>query len=81
MDESGFSLVPTPCNTWSPCGQTPILRHSFTWPKLSAISAVAPHPHAYAHLVPGTVVSPQVIRFVEHLLPWIAGHLFCSGIG
>ena len=68
VDESGFSLLPTACRTWSPRGQTPILRHCFNWPKLSAISAVAANPHAYLHLVPGTVASDEVIRFVQHLL-------------
>lgn len=76
MDESGFSLLPTACRTWSPRGQTPILRHCFNWPKLSAISAVTPNPHAYLHLVAGTIASEEVIRFVEHLLRWIPGPLF-----
>jgi transposase len=76
VDESGFSLLPTACRTWSPRGQTPMLRHCFNWPKLSAISAVTPNPHAYLHLVPGSVTSPQVIRFVRHLLRWIPTPLF-----
>jgi transposase len=76
VDESGFSLLPTACRTWSPRGQTPILRHCFNWPKLSAISAVTPNPHAYLHLVPGTITSSQVIRFVRHLLRWIPAPLF-----
>jgi len=42
VHESGFSLLPTACRTWSPRGQTPILRHGFNWSKLSAISAVTP---------------------------------------
>ncbi len=71
VDESGFSLLPTACRTWSPRGQTPILRHCFNWPKLSAISAVTPNPHAYLHLVPGTIASREVIRFVRHLLRWV----------
>lgn len=76
VDESGFSLVPTTCRTWAPRGQTPILRHCFNWPKLSAISAVSPNPHAYLQLVPGTIASPQVITFVRHLLRWIPGPIF-----
>jgi hypothetical protein len=55
VDESGFSLLPTACHTWSPRGQTPILRHCFNWPKLSAISAVTLNPRAYLHLVPGSI--------------------------
>ena len=76
MDESGFSLLPTACRTWSPRGQTPILRHCFNWPKLSAISAVTPNSHAYLRLVPGTIASPEVIRFVAHLLRQIPGAIF-----
>jgi len=76
VDESGFSLLPTACRTWSPRGQTPILHHCFNWPKLSAISAVTPNPHAYLHLVPGTIVSDEVIRFVRHLLRRIPTPLF-----
>ncbi len=63
VDESGFSLLPTACRTWSPRGQTPILRHCFNWPKLSAISAVTSNPHAYFHLIPDTIASPEVIRY------------------
>jgi hypothetical protein len=37
---------------------------------------VTPNPHAYLHRVPATIASPQVIRFVEHLLRWISGPLF-----
>ncbi len=76
VDESGFSLLPTACRTWSPRGQTPILRHCFRWPKLSAISAVTPNPHVYLHLVPGTIASREVIRFVRHLLRQVPGPLF-----
>ena len=76
LDESGFSLLPTPCKTWAPRGQTPFLYHCFNWPKLAAISAVTPNPHAYLRLVRGTITSPQVIAFVRHLLPYIPGPLF-----
>jgi transposase len=76
LDESGFSLLPTPCKTWAPRGQTPFLYHCFNWPKLSAISAVTPNPHAYLRLVRGTIASRQVIDFVRHLLGWIPGTVF-----
>jgi transposase len=76
VDESGFSLLPTACRTWSPRGQTPILRHCFNWPKLSAISAVTPNPHPYLHLDRGTIASDEVIRFVAHLLRQIPGPIF-----
>ena len=76
LDESGFSLLPTPCKTWAPRGQTPFLYHCFNWPKLSAISALTPKPHAYLRLVRGTIASPQVIAFVRHLLRRIPGTIF-----
>jgi hypothetical protein len=76
VDESGFSLLSTACRTWAQRGQTPIFRHRCNWPKLSAISAVTPNPHAYLHRVSATLASPQVIRFVEHRLLWISGLLF-----
>jgi transposase len=76
LDESGFSLLPTPCKTWAPRGQTPLLYHCFNWPKLSAISAVTPRPKAYLRLVRGTITSPYVIGFVRHLLHWIPGTIF-----
>ena len=76
VDESGFSLIPNRGRTWAPRGQTPILRHRVNWPKLSAISAVMPNPHVYLQLVRGTIRSPQVVRFVRHLLQHIPGRIF-----
>ncbi len=76
VDESGFSLLPTACKTWAPRGETPILRHCFNRPKLSAISAVTPNPHTYLQLVPRTITSPHVIRFVQHLLRHLPGPIF-----
>ncbi len=76
LDESGFSLLPTPGKTWAPRGQTPLLYHCFNWPKLSAVSAVTPNPHAYLRLVRGTIRSAQLISFVRHLLRRIPGTIF-----
>jgi len=76
VDESGFSLIPSVGKTWAPQGETPILKHKMSWPKLSAISAVTPNPHLYLNLVDGTIKSIQVIRFVRHLLRHIPGRIF-----
>lgn len=51
-------------------------RHGIQPAKLSAISAVTPNPHAYLHLVAGTIASGEVIRFVRHLLRGIPGPVF-----
>lgn len=76
VDESGFSLTPYRGRTWAPRGQTPILRHCCNWPKLSAISAVTPASRLYLQLVQDTIKSPEVIRFVRHLLQHIPGPIF-----
>lgn len=82
LDESGFSLLPTPRKTRAPRGPTPLLYHGFNWPKLCAISSVRLKPHAYLRLVRGTIASPQVIGLVRHLLRWIPGTilLFWDGL-
>jgi transposase len=82
LDESGFSLLPTPCKTWVPRGQTPFLYNCFNWPKLSAVSAVTPNPHASPRLVRGSIRSAELIAFVQHLLRRIPGtiFLFCDGL-
>jgi transposase len=76
LDESGFSLLPTPCKTWAPRGHTPILWHCFNWPKLSAVSAVTPNPRVSLRLVRGTIRSAELIVFVRHLLRRIPGVIF-----
>jgi hypothetical protein len=38
VDESGFLLIPTVRKTWSPVGQTPVVRHSYRHDRISAIS-------------------------------------------
>lgn len=76
LDESGFSLLPTPCKTWAPRGRTPLLFHCFNWPQLSAVSAVTPNPHAYLRLVRGTIRSAELVSFLRHLLRRIPGKIF-----
>jgi len=75
VDEGCFALLPTACRTNSPRGHIPILRHSFSWPKPPAISAVTPHLQVYLHLVAATIASCKVIRFVRHLWRRIPGPL------
>lgn len=68
VDESGFCLIPPTRRTWSRRGQTPIVRHQFSWPKLSAISGITRGGRLYLHLVRGTIKSERVIRFLSSLL-------------
>ncbi len=41
QDESGFSLLPPVRATWAPRGKTPVLRHRFSWKRLSMSGALA----------------------------------------
>jgi transposase len=40
-DESGVSLLPAVRSTWAPKGQTPVIRHRFSWSKMSMAAALA----------------------------------------
>ncbi len=64
-------------------GLYPVLKHRMGWPKLSTIAAVAPNPHVWLHQAPGTVKSPDVIRFVRYLLRTTSRPimLFWDGLG
>ena len=44
QDESWFSLLPPVRATWAPRGQTPVLRHRFSWKRLSMSGALAYRP-------------------------------------
>ena len=44
QDESGFSLLPSVRSTWAPRAKTPVLRHHFSWKRLSMAGALAYEP-------------------------------------
>ncbi|MQA06711.1 MAG: IS630 family transposase [Streptosporangiales bacterium] len=46
QDESGFSLLPPVRGTWAPKGKTPVLRHRFSWTRMSMSGALAYRPGA-----------------------------------
>jgi transposase len=48
FDESAVSLIPPVRRTWSPRGQTPILRHRFGWKKASMAAALGYRPDGTA---------------------------------
>lgn len=79
VDESGFLLIPTVRRTWSPRGQTPLLRHK-TWPrhKISVISGVSisPAKHRlglYFALHQTNIARDQVLGFLRQLLRHLRG--------
>jgi transposase len=75
IDESGFYLLPACVRTYAPRGQTPVLRVRLTRDHLSAISAVTPAGQLYLHLQDHAITSPDVVRFLQHLLRQIPGKL------
>ncbi len=74
IDESGLSLKPHRCRTWSPKGQTPVLQYHFNWQTLSAIAGVTWWTF-YFRMYPSTIRSPQVVDFLRRLLRQIPGNL------
>jgi transposase len=74
IDESGLSERPHRCRTWAPRGQTPVLQFHFNWKTLSAMAGVTWW-NFYFRLFPGTIRSPQVVEFLEHLLRHLPGKL------
>src|SRR5471032_2613122 len=74
IDESGLSTRPTRVRTWAPRGQTPFLHESFNWKSLSIIGGLALW-RFYFQIHKGSIKSPQVIEFLQHLQRHIKGRL------
>jgi transposase len=71
-DESGFSLLPAVRATWAPRGNTPVLRHRFSWKRLSMAGAVAYEPDGSdAQLIfqlrPGAYNDQALIEFLTEM--------------
>ncbi len=71
-DESGFSLLPAVRATWAPRGKTPVLRHRFSWKRLSMAGALAYEPDGSdAQLIfqmrPGAYNDQSLIEFLTEM--------------
>ena len=80
VDESGFLLIPSVRKTWSPVGQTPVLRHRYSHDRISAISGISVSPKRfhctlYCQLYEDNIQSEEVAAFLLHLLHQVHGHL------
>jgi len=80
VDESGFLLIPTVRKTWSPLGQTPVVRHCYRHERISAISGIAVSPKGlrctlYCLLFEDSIQGEEVKAYLRHLLQQIRGHL------
>ena len=74
VDESGLSTRPTRVRTWAPRGQTPVLQETFNWKSLSIIGGLALW-RFYFQIHAGSIRSPQVVEFLEHLQRHLPGKL------
>jgi transposase len=75
VDESGFYLLPGLVRTYAPRGRTPVVRVPLTNDHLSAISAVTPDGRLLLLVQDRAIRSPDVVRFLQHLLRHLPGKL------
>lgn len=81
LDESGISLRPTVRRTWSPKGQTPILKvGTVRWEHRSVIGVITctpagRKPKLYFRIFKDTVSSKQVQRYLKELRRHIKGKI------
>ena len=78
FDESAVSLIPPVRRTWSPRGQTPILRHRFGWKKASMAAALGYRPDSTAarlcfHLQQPSNNTDALIQVLEQLAGFYTG--------
>ncbi len=59
--------------TWAPKGQTPTVRHTLNWSKLSVVGAVTEDGRVYQNTYDHAIRGPQFVAFLVHLLRHIEG--------
>ena len=67
--------MPACVRTYAPRGQTPLLRARLTRDHLAAIGGVTPDGRLYLQLRDRPLKSPDVARFLRHLLAHLPGRL------
>ena len=75
VDESGFYLLPGCVRTYAPRGQTPVVHVRLTHDHLSAIGGVTPDGRLLLRVQERALKSPDVVRFLQHLLVHLPGKL------
>lgn len=75
VDQSGFALLPSVVRTYAPVGETPILRVSLRHERVSAISGITMDGKLLHQTQERAYRSPEVVRFLKHLLSHIEGKL------
>ena len=74
-DESAFYLLPGAVRTYAPRGRTPVLRLPLTRDHLSVISAITPAGRLLTLAQHRAFKSPDIVRFLKHLLRHLPGKL------
>ncbi len=74
-DETGFYLLPSVVRTYAPRGKTPVLSVPLTRDHISAIGAITLDGRVLLSTQDRSYCSPDVVRFLKHLLSHIAGKL------
>ena len=75
VDEAGFRLLPGVSRTWAPQGHTPVLRAPLSHDHLSVISALTQHGRLLTRTYDHAIRTPEVLRFLRHLLAQVRGKL------
>ncbi len=75
MDQSGFYLLPTVVRTYAPVGQRPILHEHLSRDHLSVISGITLEGKLLMMEQERVFKSPDVVRFLRHVLRQIPGKL------
>jgi transposase len=75
VDESGFYLLPGAVRTYAPRGQTPVLRLPLSHDHLAVISGITPAGRLLMLVQDHPYKSPDIVRFLKHLLRHIPGKL------
>ena len=68
-------MLPAWVRTYAPRGHTPVLRVRLTRDHLSVISAITPGGKLYLNVQDHAFRSPDVVRFLTHLLSHLPGKL------
>lgn len=72
-DEAGSSLKDGVGMTWAPVGQTPVLKLSSSWNKLSLIGGITPAGELFEDRLEGSVKARDVVAFLRKVLSQVQG--------
>lgn len=75
LDETGLSQTPTVVRTWARTGKTPVIRHPFSWKKLSALVILTILGDAFRDIIPGAFCAGRVLVNLKALLESVEGRI------